>query len=85
MICTLAHSRSYSTLFEVMNTKLLPTSDLLSRQRGESVGPNGHWLSRLPAKLKSPKQREKLVSGLQHIQEELATLGDAWHRYSHIL
>ncbi|MFT3805454.1 hypothetical protein [Arenimonas sp.] len=48
----------------VLSQKPLPTSLRLSRQRGPSVGPNGHWLSRLPARLKSPKARIRLVSQL---------------------
>jgi hypothetical protein len=46
---------------EVLSSKPLPTSRQLSSLRGLPVGPNGHWLSRLPAKLKSPRKREKLV------------------------
>jgi hypothetical protein len=46
---------------EVMMAKPLPTSRQLSRKRELPVGPNSHWLSRLPAKLKAPKERAKLV------------------------
>jgi len=33
-----------------------------------SVGPNGHWLSRLPAALKSPRTRMRLVEELRNIR-----------------
>lgn len=46
---------------EVLSSKPLPTSRQLSSRRGLPVGPNGHWLSRLPAALKSPRKRVKLV------------------------
>ena len=54
---------------KVLSLKPLPTSRRLSNQRGSSAGPNGHWLSRLPAKLKSPRKREKLVAALQAVNE----------------
>jgi len=46
---------------EVLSSKPLPTSRQLASKRGLPVGPNGHWLSRLPARLKSPRRRMKLV------------------------
>lgn len=48
----------------VLSQKPLPSSLRLSKQRGTSAGPNGHWLSRLPARLKAPKARGKLVAQL---------------------
>lgn len=53
---------------EVLSTKPLPTSLQLSARRGMMVGPNGHWLSRLPAKLKSPRKRDKLVHAMQAVR-----------------
>ena len=50
---------------EILSLKLLPTSRQLSARRGLPVGPNGHWLSRLPARLKSSRNRAKLVKTLQ--------------------
>lgn len=50
---------------EVLSSKPLPTSRQLSSRRGLPVGPNGHWLSRLPAALKAPRHREKLVETLR--------------------
>ena len=59
----------------VLSTKPLPTSRQLSYRRGLSVGPNGHWLSRLPAELKSPRRRAKLVQALLSIREKLVWPG----------
>lgn len=70
---------------EVMVTKPLPTSRQLSRKRELPVGPNSHWLSRLPVKLKAPKERAKLVSRLEAVREQLSPLSGAWHRYSRFL
>ncbi|MDM0036803.1 hypothetical protein QTI33_32035 [Variovorax sp. J22P271] len=50
---------------EVLSTRPLPTSRQLSLKRGTTAGPNGHWLSRLPAALKSPRRREQLVELLR--------------------
>lgn len=69
---------------EVMEAKPRPTSRQLSQKRASTVGPNGHWLSRLPAKLKAPKEQTKLVSALRAVREQLVPLGDQWHRYSHV-
>jgi len=66
-------------------TKPLPTSRQLSRKRELPVGPNSHWLSRLPVKLKAPKERAKLVSRLEAVREQLSPLSGAWHRYSRFL
>jgi hypothetical protein len=54
---------------EVLSSKLLPTSRQLSMRRGLAVGPNGHWLSRLPAELKSPRKRAKLLQVLRAVRE----------------
>ncbi|TFW20058.1 hypothetical protein E4L96_10820 [Massilia arenosa] len=51
----------------VLSLTPLPTSRQLSNRRGTSNGPNGHWLSRLPARVKSPKNREKLVAALRGV------------------
>lgn len=70
---------------QVMAAKPLPTSRQLSRKRELPVGPNSHWLSCLPAKLKSSKARCKLVSNLRAVREQLSPMGSAWHSYSHLL
>lgn len=53
---------------EILSKKPLPTSRQLSALRGQNVGPNGHWLSRLPAELKSPAARNLLVRHMQAVQ-----------------
>lgn len=45
----------------------LPTTRKLSRAHASGAGPNGHWLSRLPAKLKRPRGRARLVRELRSI------------------
>lgn len=56
---------------DVLARKPLPTSRQLSAARGSTVGPNGHWLSRLPADLKSPRTREILVRDLEFLCQRL--------------
>jgi hypothetical protein len=46
---------------EVVTQKNMPTSSKLARKRKLSTGLNSHWLSRLPAKLKSWRNREKYI------------------------
>lgn len=70
---------------DVMEARPLPTTRQLSRKRDLTVGPNGHWLSRLPATLKAPKERAKLVIRLRAVREQLLPLGDAWHKHPHLL
>ena len=53
---------------EVMEKKPLPTTRQLSAKRGLPVGPNGHWLSRLPAALKAPRARPLLVKHLKAVE-----------------
>lgn len=60
---------------EVLSSKPLPTSRQLSSRRGLPVGPNGHWLSRLPATLKSPRRRAKLVAAMQAVREQVFNRG----------
>jgi hypothetical protein len=50
---------------EILSKSPLPTSRQLSAARGlTTAGPNQHWLSRLPATLKSPRSRQSLVKAL---------------------
>jgi hypothetical protein len=56
----------------VLSLKPLPTSRHLSLKRGASVGPNSHWLSRLPASIKTPKMRARCVEDLVHIRTQIA-------------
>lgn len=46
---------------EVISMKNMPTPLQLTKLRNASYGPNGHWLSRLPAKLKPWSKREKVI------------------------
>jgi hypothetical protein len=48
----------------VLSQKPLPTSRRLSSLRGSKHGPNSHWLSRLPGRVKSPKVRQRAVDDL---------------------
>lgn len=59
----------------VLSTRPLPTTRQLSSRRGLSAGPNSHWLSRLPAALKAPKKRVKLVEALHAIRGAVAGAG----------
>ena len=59
----------------VLGIKPLPTSTQLSRarhanRRGPAPGPNSHWLSRLPAHLKSGRKRERVLKYLTETLEE---------------
>lgn len=73
-----SHELQFSALaqldhfIEVLSRKPLPTSRQLAALRNLPVGPNGHWLSRLPAELKSPRKRGKLVQVLGTIREQVA-------------
>lgn len=56
---------------DVLARKPLPTSRQLSARRGTSMGPNGHWLSRLPAALKRPRVRARLVQALGSLRAQV--------------
>ena len=53
---------------DVLARNPLPSVLRLSAGRGQHAGPNGHWLSRLPASVKSPKLRGKIVAALGQAQ-----------------
>jgi len=63
-----------SHYIEVLEQRSLPTTISLSLRRDSGVGPNSHWLSRLPAKLKPWKQRIKLVQLLKQAKTEFSGL-----------
>lgn len=52
----------------VLSLKPLPTSSRLTSMRAGNAardpGPNRHWLSRLPARVRSPKGRRRVVDDL---------------------
>jgi hypothetical protein len=54
----------------VLATTPLPTSRQLSARRSPTSGPNGHWLSRLPARLKAPRARAKLVQAMEAVRAQ---------------
>jgi hypothetical protein len=56
---------------EVLMQKNLPTTTSLSAIRGTDYGPNNHWLSRLPANLKSWVKREKLVAAMNKVKRDI--------------
>ena len=64
------------TCIATLRQKLLPTTIRLSQDRGGEMGPNSHWLSRLPAKTKPWRYRERAVAymekSLAHFQREVA-------------
>ncbi len=45
----------------IIGQKNMPTTLKLSRERTNGYGPNGHWLSRLPAGIKAWSKRQKLI------------------------
>ncbi len=56
-----------SECVRVLSLVPLPTSARLSQLRDGKMGPNTHWLSRLPAKLKSKKGRALVVKRLEQV------------------
>jgi hypothetical protein len=52
---------------KTLSTKPLPTTRNLTALRGGSYGPNGHWLSRLPASVKSTKGRQRAIADLSEV------------------
>lgn len=65
-----ASSLELAHCIEVLEQKNLPTTTSLSNDRGTGYGPNNHWLSRLPGKLKSWSKREKVLSALSKAKKE---------------
>jgi len=58
-----------------LGQKLLPTTIRLSQDRGGGMGPNSHWLSRLPPKTKPWRYRQRAVAymdkSLTYFQSEV--------------
>ena len=61
-------------LVEVDGVEPLPSSRALSR--GFPMGPNSHWLSRLPKKAKTVKHRETAVKYLREIRGAFAAVAE---------
>ena len=70
-----ASSDEMKHFIEVMQQKNLPTTTFLSEQRGVAIGPNSHWLSRFPAKLKTWTKRQKLVDAVKKARQAILDSG----------
>ncbi len=46
---------------DVIRQKNMPTTLQLTQKRGVACGPNSHWLSRLPSKIKPWVKRAKII------------------------
>jgi hypothetical protein len=57
-------------VIDVLSKNPLPTTRRLSQDRGTTMGPNSHWLSRLPSKAKSLAFRLRLVPFLEEACEK---------------
>lgn len=57
---------------DTLERRVLPTTRALSAVRGTELGPNSHWLSRLPSALKPWRTRQVLTAYLRTILAELA-------------
>ena len=58
---------------KILEQKLLPRTIDLSAEHGTGMGPNSHWLSRLPSNVKSWKYREGAVKYLHKALLKFAT------------
>lgn len=56
---------------KTLSSKPLPSTRRLTALRG-GAGPNGHWLSRLPANVKSPKGRQQAIADLTLVAQDNA-------------
>lgn len=70
-----ASSLEIAHFLSVMEQRNLPTTNYLSSLRGNGYGPNNHWLSRFPSKLKSWAKREKIIAAVQKAKASLEVLG----------
>ena len=58
----------------VLDRNPLPTTRRLSADRDSEIGPNSHWLSRLPGKAKSARARKDLVRLLGRARDQFVDL-----------
>ena len=70
-----ASAQELHHFMRVISQNPMPTSTQLSKMRGTTLGPNQHWLSRLPAKAKSAKMRKVLFEYLVKIAPEFVAVG----------
>ena len=67
---------SFASLAEIdvcistLSKKLLPTTRQLSAERGTMMGPNRHWLSRLPKETKPWRYRQRAIRYLAAARED---------------
>ena len=59
---------------EVISQKNMPTALQLTKQRNARYGPNGHWLSRRPSKLKSWSKRQKMIPVIESALEQFKAI-----------
>lgn len=60
---------------DIISRRNMPTSMQLAAGRKTGNGPNGHWLSRLPARLKSWRKRQQMIS---IVQDGLSALNNVY-------
>lgn len=68
------HFSSLAQLDEMLTTLArtpIPTALTLSRENPDQFDLNRHWLSRLPAKVKTPKYRDKLIKYVESAPKAL--------------
>ena len=63
----------FNIFIDVLSKKVLPRSRDLAAERTDKHGPNSHWLSRLPAKVKSFRFRKKLIKYLISVKNYIFT------------
>lgn len=63
-------SEEVEHFLSIIGLKNMPTSLQLSRLRGPNYGPNSHWLSRLPAKLKPWRRRQRIIPMVERALSE---------------
>lgn len=54
IVLRLSSEAQLKECIRILSMKPLPSSLGLSARRGTGAGPNSHWLSRLPARIKDP-------------------------------
>ena len=62
---TFASLAEIRVCMETLGKKVLPRTIDLTRDHGAGVGPNSHWLSRLPKEVKAWRYRERAIGILQ--------------------
>ena len=68
---TFASLDELDVCLDVLSKKNLPTSSQLSAERGTGAGPNGHWISRLPARVTPWKYRAGATAYLREARRVL--------------